>query len=445
MPVAIAGSGARDDAPGEARGEADVAPKVTRSFVLGVLNGALYRVSEAFIHPQTVLTWFLAQLGASNVLIGMIDPLRRGSAFLLQLAISGHLERRAHKLPFYRLISLVRCVGLLGLAAAIALIPLGSPWLLVVFFLIFTAYSMGAGLVAIPFMDIVGKAIPAEHRGSFFSQRLLWGGVLGIGASALTGYLLSAPPGLSFPRNVALLVALGALALGLAAFFMSLIAEPPSAGTTGDVLPWVRQIGRGFELLREDRGYRIFVLVRLALSPARWSIPFFTVYAQHALDIPPARIGFYLGARTVASLISNLLWGVVSDRHGNRRLMRISITVGLLMPLAALLIGVAGEGAPPARRDTLSYVFAVVFVGLGAYESSSFIAYVGYLLDLAPESQRPLYTATNSTLFGMVGLLSFMSGIIVDVTGYATLMTISTCCFAVALAVSLRMEEPRAR
>ncbi len=413
-----------------------------RSYILGVLNGAFFRTSEAFMHPQTVLTWFLDQLGAANILIAMVNPIRRNSSFLLQLVVSGHLERQPTKQPFYRTISYIRCLVLLALAVAIAVLPLGSPWLLTVFFVIFTAYSVGAGLVMVPFMDIVGKVIPAEQRGSFISQRLLWGGLLGIGASALTGYLLSEPGGLVFPLNVAVVIGLAAIALAAGALMMCLIDEPEGE-VHKTIVPWQEQLRRGWRLLRDNPYYRRFALVRLALSPAQWATPFFTVYARRALDIPPAQIGFYLGARTAAALLSNLIWGPLSDRRGNRLLTQLSIGVGLLMPVSALLIGTAGQNAPPDAQRALSYAFAGVFVLLGAYESSRMISYVGYLLDLAPEIERPLYTAFSSTIFGLTNFSAFLSGLIVDAGGHAVLLIISACSYGLALFLSAGLIEPR--
>jgi hypothetical protein len=59
-----------------------------RNFTLGVINGALFRIGDIFIDTEMVLTWFLSQLGASNLLIGLVWPLRFGASFLLQMLVS---------------------------------------------------------------------------------------------------------------------------------------------------------------------------------------------------------------------------------------------------------------------------------------------------------------------------------------------------------------------
>ena len=47
-------------------------------------------------------------------------------------------------------------------------------------FLLLTAYSMGAGLTGLAFMDIMAKVIPPTRRGAFFAQRAFWGGLLAL-------------------------------------------------------------------------------------------------------------------------------------------------------------------------------------------------------------------------------------------------------------------------
>ncbi|MDF1512428.1 MAG: hypothetical protein P1S60_01335 [Anaerolineae bacterium] len=310
-----------------------------RNFRLGVINGAFFRLADTLIDSQMVLTWFLAQLEVSNIWIGLISPLRMGSSFILQLFVSGYLERKPYKLPFYGLVSVFRCAILLVWAMVLLWIPVSSPWVVVAFFACLTLFSLGSGLVSIPFMDVTGKVIPPHRRGAFFGQRMFWGGVFGIGASWFLGYVLGEPDGLKFPTNIALLVGLASFFWFLTAVCWMLIKEPP-----GQIVKvqhtWKAQFQRGLQLLRENVNYRTYALVRLALSLSSWATPFYIVYAKSVLGIPAQRIGFYMGARTAASILTNLFWGRISDRSGNRKLLRVAIGVGCLMPVTALCTGV---------------------------------------------------------------------------------------------------------
>ncbi len=412
-----------------------------RNFRLGVFNGAFFSLADTFIDSQMVLTWFLAQLDVSNVLIGLISPLRMGSSFVLQLFVSGYLERKPYKLPFYGLVSAFRCAILLLWALVIAWMPVNSPWIVVAFFTCLTLFSLGSGLVSIPFMDVTGKIVPATRRGSFFSQRLFWGGMLSIGGSWLIGYVLGEPDGLRFPINVAWLVGLACFFWMLTAICWMLIKEPPGQVTRTENT--VRaQFQRGILLLREDANYRMYVLVRLALSLSAWATPFYIVYAKTVLNIPPQRVGLYLAARTASSILSNLIWGRISDHAGNRRLLRISISVGLIIPLMAILIGVLRVNLS-GELTWLSYAYTVVFIAVGAYNAAMGIGMTNFMLDLAPPEKRPIYLAFNSTLFGFIGFASFLGGVVVESMGFTILILFSAGCLICALILSGLLVEPR--
>ncbi len=413
-----------------------------RNFTLGVLNGAFVQPANALIDPNIVLSWFLAQLGVSNILIGLVTPIRMGSSFLLQLLVSGYLQRKAYKLPFYQRIAVLRCTLLIGLAAVVAFAPQESAWMIAGFFAILVIYSLVSGLLALPFMDIVAKMIPTRRRGSFFAQRSFWGNTLVLGASAVVGYVLEEPAGLRFPTNVAVLFVLASVFYGLTSLALSFIYEPPGK-TKSESVRWIDQIRRGVDLLRTDTHYRLFLITRLALIPADWAGPFYVVYAKTALGISPRLVGFYIAARTTTAILSNLAWGRISDRQGNRQLIRIANWIGLTVPLTALSIGFLA-----AQQTTvppwLPYLYTLVFVAYGAFSTASIIGGMNYLLDIVPAAERSLYLGFNSTVFGIVRFSALASGLIVDWIGYRVLILIGACFFALSLVLSYRLSESRA-
>ena len=412
-----------------------------RNFALGVVNGSLFRMAEVFIDSEMVLTWFLAQLGAANLLIGLIPSIRMGGWFLPQIFVSGYLQRQSRRLPFYRLIAFYRLGALLLQILVISLIPAQSPWLLWTFLGALVLYSVGSGLAGIPFLDMVGKVIPPTRRGAFFGQRAFWGGTLALGTSALVGVLLNEPDGLTFPYNFSVLFALAFLVIGVSAVAWCMIKEP--AGDVDlDRVRWTDQVRRGARLLAENARYRTFVLARLSLMLAQLAAPFYIVYAKTSLGISPGMVGVYLTARTAASILFNLLWGRISDRRGNRLLIRLTNAVGLLMPLLAISIGALGSGSLQAA-GWLAGLYTLVFVASGAYATGSAIGNMGYLLDIAPPAQRPLYLGFTNTVFGIGIFTSSLGGLIVDWAGFATVLALSAGFYGLALFFSLLMSEPR--
>ncbi len=412
------------------------------NFILGVVNGAVFNISEVFIDAEMVLTWFLAQLGVSNFLIGLVLPIRQCGWFFPQIFASDHVQRLPRKLPFYQTVGLFRIMALLALALGTALLPMHSLALRVVFFMGLTAYSLGSGLAGLTFLSMLQRVIPPARRGAFFAQRMFWGGVLALGASSLVGVLLDEPPGLAFPKNFVLMFTVCLVAFVLTVLTWSWIKEPPEV-ITSERLSWIAQVKRGARLLRVDRAYRTFVLARLCLMLAQLAAPFYIVYAKEVLKVPARMAGVYLTARTAASIFSNLLWGRISDRVGNRRVIRLTNLVGLCIPLLALIMGGVAHSSP-SSLTWLAYPFTLVFVASGAFSSGSAIGNMNYLLDLAPSDQRALYLGFTNTLFGIGILTSSLGGLIVDWAGFATVMGLALCFYGVAVVFSLALSEPRA-
>jgi MFS family permease len=411
-----------------------------RNYTLGVINGAAASTAEVFIDSETVLIWFLAQLDVSNFLLGLVTPIRMGGSFLPQILASGYLQRKPYRLPFYRVVSAFRCTLLFCLVLVVTLVPPYSSWIVTAFFIILIIYGLGSGLIAIPFVDIVGKVIPSTQRGTFFSRRLFWGGILGLGASSLVGYVLSEPGGLRFPVNVALLFLLAFVAYMFAALAWSFVKETPS--TVDPVrASLTEQFRRGMGLLRDDAAYRTMIVVRLAWTLAQASGPFYVVYAKAVLGIPAQMVGLYLAVRTASTILSNLIWGRISHRRGNWRMMQIATVIGLSMPVSVLFIGLLAVKMPHTLF-WLSRLFTVVFVASGAFITSSMIGGMGCLLDIAPPAERPLYIGVTNTVWGIALFVSSLGGLIVDWAGFAVLMVVSACFYSLALVFCFMVVEP---
>ena len=401
----------------------------------------MYRMADVFMDAGVVLTWFLAQLGASNWLIGLISPIRLGGWFFPQIFVSGYLQRQPCKLPLYRAMSILRGVVLVCVVLVVVFLPSYSVWLLVTFFTLMVVYSIGEGLAGIPFMDMVGRVVSPTRRGAFFGQRMFWGSLVALAAGPLVGLLLDEPDGLRFPVNFAVIFGLGFLSISVSMTSWCLVRELPEEVDPVRVR-WTEQLKRGMLLLQADAPYRTYVLARLSLMVAQMAAPFYIVYAKNVLGIPARMVGVYLTARTATSILSNLLWGRISDHRGNRQLIRVTNVIGLSVPLAALFIGGLGE-LVPGVQPIVVYLYALVFVASGALGAGSSIGNINYLLEIAPAAQRSLYLGFTNTLFGLGVLASSLGGLIVDWAGFRAVMLISAAFYALALGLSFAMVEPR--
>lgn len=409
------------------------AEQVRRNLVLGVANGALFRLFNALTDPSLVLTWFVSQLTASPVAIGLLLPISQGGWFLPQLLVSGLVQRMPRRMSLYRATAFVRVLSLALIVASVFIIGDRNPSsLLVAFLILYSAYSLVSGVAGLPFMDVVGKAIPADRRGSFFAWRRFTGGVLALGGSALTSYVLDERRGLAFPMNFGWLFAAAALAMGAGFFFFAQVVEPVDAVQDGS--PCGMGVRGIRDMLWRDRNYVLFVTARVVLLIHAAAVPFYTVFAREKLGAPTSMAGAYLTVFTLASVGSTLLWGRLGDRRGNRMAMLLGSLLSIPLPLVPLFFG-----------TRISYsAFAVLFLLLGIAQSGTEISALSLALDIAPAAERVLYVGFLNTVLGIVSLLLMTSGLVVQWWGLGALFGLSAACAGLSSFLIRAVRDPRA-
>ena len=403
-----------------------------RNFSLGVMNGTAFRFAETMMDATLVLTWFLSQLGASSLLIGLVSPIRSGGWFLPQILVSGYVQRRERKMPLYWLCGGVRVLAIVLLAVSIWLVGDNRALLIAIFFVCLALLSLGEGFSGPSFMDIVAKAIPSRRRGSFFAWRNFMGGIVALSSGLAVRYILDEGSHLAFPTNFGILFALAAAGFVLSVLSFSSVIEPLEK-TDGTALPFTHQLKRALGFVRQDRNYRQLILVRsLLVLGGGLSAPFYIVYGREVLNAPARSVGNYLLSFTLASIAANVVWGRLSTRHGNKKVIVGSALLGLCIPVSALLAGYAGS----------LQLFYLPFILRGVYESSIMIGHVSFVLDIAPAAQRPTYVGLINTVLGLASFVLMTSGIIVAITGYEVLFLITTGFFVAGLIASLGLHDP---
>src|SRR5205807_2663203 len=141
--------------------------------------------------------------------------------------------------------------------------------------------------------------------------------------------------------------------------------------------------------------YRSFMIARVLLAFVSIADPFYVVYAKVALGAPLATVGLYLAASAISALLSNFIWGPLTDRVSSRTLMVLTVLSVATVPLAALVIPLFQPVVPADVFDTL---FAVVFVFGGLATGSARIVNNNMLLSIAPPAERPAYLGFLNTV-----------------------------------------------
>jgi MFS family permease len=407
------------------------------NFVVGLLNGIIFSFGTAFMDPTTVLPVFIKRYTSSDTIVGLASALHRAGWHLPQLFVASYLERKPLKLGVYLRANMVRMCLIWLFVLLLALYGTAYPhWVIVGFLVLFGVASIFGGIAGLPFTDIVGKVIPRSHTGIFYAIRFFFGaGVLSILAGVIVEYLLRVDSVFVFPQNYVVLFSLAAGLMSLGIFATSFIREPE-----GKVNPNKRKLREFFGeipgLLKADTNFRCLLMVQVLASGIGFSLPFYVIYAREHFHVPESMAGLFLVVQTIGFGISNVLWGRISARQGNRQVITGTTLLLVLIPIFALLLSFA-------KSDSydISVLFYPIFFLIGATSAGTFIGFKSYLLDIAPDDRRPTYIGITNTVMGVAALFPALGGMMADLVNLRGVFFVSGILVAMGALLSLRLRR----
>ncbi len=395
------------------------------NFAAALWHGAFLALGVALTQPDTVIASFVTDLTGSTVWVGGLATVLSIAGGLPQLFVARWIEPLPRKMPYLLLAIYLRVASWGTLAVLIYTIGASHPralaWALVLLLAIFYA---GGGLGGVPYTDIIGKVIPPHRRGTFFGGRAALAGPLSVGAAFLARYVLAH---VAYPNDYALLFGLAAGALLIASIGFLLIREPPRTDADGRVPRWSEYKG---QLLATARHLRGLVTVQMLTGFSMMVLPFYVVYGKQVLGAPAGAVGWFLLARVLGGVLSNLVWARLVDRHGSWRMVVVCASISTLTPLLAIVLGRLGWiGLLP-----------VLFLG-GATMNGRNVGFSSALLELAPENERPTYSAVNGTLTLPLALLSLFAGLLLQHWSYPALFLLTAAFVGAGAVVVWRMRS----
>lgn len=371
--------------------------------------GAAFQGGAAAVDTATVVASLVYHLTGSAFAVGAASAILRLGWLLPQLVVGYLAQRAERRMPFYVFGAYGRAFCLLLIALLLWLGPYWTPsdWtpsgepqsgatplpLAAGFLLLWTLYAFVSGVVAVPYNDIVGRSIPSASRSSMLAWRFFGGGLIALLVALFIRWALDVMPVL--PAYGAVFALASVLMLASSSLFVSAgeprLARPPAAErrSAGSFLRG------GFETLRRDRRFRLFLGTQWLGGATLMALPFYIVAAGQN-GVATTDVGVLLGAQTIGALASNPLWGRIGDRAGKLRLLQTVAITRMAPPLAVLALLPAGAGLVG---------FAALFFIIGAMMNGVTIGYLGYLMEISPDDRRPAYSAYFNALASPAALL----------------------------------------
>jgi MFS family permease len=412
-----------------------------RNFVCFVLDFGLFGAALAFMGQSTVIPGYLTALGASSAMVGLMSSLQNASWLLPQLFAARAVADKPYKKPFILRPAAAGRVLILFLALALWITGAQPAWLmLLVTAAVIIGFWIGDGLASVSWFDLLSKAIPAERRGRMIGAGQVLSGTLGFLAGIVVEWVLG-DRGLPFPNNYAWLFTLGFVALAFSFVATATIIEP--RGTTTTHRPsWRQFVPQLWSVLKDDHAFRRFIIARQLFSLSGLAVPFYMTYALTQLNLPAQVAGRYTSISVVGSILAAVVLGWVNERYGSKRVIQISIGLATSVPLLALIV--------PRLLTTptsLAWGYSLVFLAMSATMSSMMPGWMAFVLEYAPDQERPTYVGLTNTLNGIATLFSTLGGLILLWTNnsYGVLFLITFLGLLLAWPLPFGLPEPRQR
>ncbi len=417
-----------------------------RPFWLLIANGVIWRLSSEVFDPRRIVAAFLTQLLNREWVVGAALAIQPGVTSFPQLWESFQVSDGRRRMPCYRLGAWIRRTALASMILVVCLFAHRPVLLGTVFIILLGLMGLGEGLGSVGFGDIVTRTVPAHRRGRMFGCRMALGGLLAFGMGFLARVALAPGFALGFPYNYALLFSISLFFLFWAQQCFLWIDEPPLEPRERPAPTFWAYMRYAVAKIRRDPNMMQYLYYRCLTPAVGLPTAFIVPYAMKELHFHASVVGLFVSTSVLASVVANLAWAWVSDRRGNRLLLRLGIaTVLAAVGLLAMTPFVGPSTVCGGWDPKLLWVLAVNCLAEAGLMAMG-IGQLNYLYEIAPVSEVPLYTGlVSSATAPALIILPPLYGWLAQRYGYPVIFAVGLAAGVVCVINSLRLEEPRRR
>jgi MFS family permease len=299
---------------------------------------------------------------------------------------------------------------------------------LILFFVLYTWYTFGAGVIIVGWQDMIAKIFPVEKRGRFFGITNFIGNGTGILGALAVPFVLERS---TFPTGFVMAFTVAAALILLSWVFLSLAREPavPSSKPPVSQLDYLRSLP---EVLRRDRNFRMYLGSQVVFSLSMMATGFLVVYAVQNWNLPDATASGFTIALQVGLTLANLFFGFLADRKGHK----LSLEICLLLSVLSLGLAIIATG--PA------WFYAIFFLR-GAVQAGMFISGISIVYEFTDADNRPTYIGLANTIPGVAGAIApLIGGWLAGAASYQAMFVLSAVIGVVGwVLLRFAVREPR--
>lgn len=401
------------------------------NFIVNLLDGGFFGSALGFASFITVIPLFVNTMTDSAILIGLIPAIHSVGWQLPQLFTANRVSRLQRFKPMVLLVTINERLPFFGLGLVAWFLPTLGPKLgLWITFALLIWQGMGGGFTATAWQSMIAKIIPEARHGTFFGAQSAVANLFASGAGVVAGLLLEK---LELPYNYALCFFIAALSMGISYFFISQTREELLTPEKKDS-PTSSFYRNLVAILKRDRRFRWFLVVRSLSQLSVIAFSFYTVYAVRTLGMTEAIAGLMMGVYTVGQIVANPIMGWIGDNWNHPAVMVIGA-------MAATVSALVAWAAPHLSWFYLAFILA------GIANVAIWTIGLAMTLKFGSISERPVYIGLANTLVAPFTILApLLGGWLADYAGFEYTFILSAVFGVItAIVLVLTLREPLRR
>ena len=336
----------------------------------------------------TFLAVFLARLGASPLLVGLLTSMPAFTGLLLAIPVGRMLERQTDIVPWY---SRAR-VWVQATYALTGLLPFFLPigYIPTAVIVLWAIATIPQTIVNITFTVVMGAAAGPQRRQQLMSWRWSTLGAATAISVAGAGWLLDQ---YSFPINYQIVFLVSFLGGMLSFFFSSRITIDTTPSSQAHKTGLRALLAESVGMLREVPAFSRYITATFVFNCGIWmAMPLFPLYWVRVVEASDFEIGLVNTVNSGVLLIAYFVWARVSAKRGNLPVLFASTIALSLYPL---LTGM-----------TESIVLITILAGLAGFiGSGKDLVFFDLALETMPRDRVPSFVALQQ-LTGYVATLA---------------------------------------
>ena len=375
--------------------------------------------------PSTVLPLIVSYFSDNVIMVGLFVSLLRGGAIVIQLYAAFHAQAYKRVLPYLSKVFFFRWISWLLIGLSIYFIGDANKSLTLFFIgvgLFFFSFSAGFGTIY--FKELQAKLFSKKGRGTTMANRQIAGAVASILSAGVTGYVLS---NFEAPNSYAYLFMVSSifLAIGFASFVT--IDEPPKEKVLQKEKNFKLFIKNAIKILKKDKRLQQQIAVIFLSFSYFLSMPFVILHANETIVLTGWMLGGFIMVQMFGSIVgSTFLWRRI---HNYEKMLSLAFVFMILAFVVALF-----------ADDIYSYALVFLLFGIGLDGFS--ISGMNLVIEIAPEEQRPLYTALQTNITSVGLFFPIVGGVLLKyLQNYQLIYILSILLLVLGLLLSLKLKS----